>query len=225
MTFVNVGRLSDAPYVESIWHGSSGVDHGFICPVDGRWNLIFTRHFGRVDVSVQGPMTKAMHKIQPEGAEWLVIKFRLGAFMPNVPIQHLVDDVTFLPPAAHRRFWLKGAAWAYPDFENADTFVNRLIRAELIVNDPVVHAMLNDETPGYSIRTIRRRFLQATGLPYKTIHQIERARRAVALLEKGTSILDTVHQLGYFDQPHLTNSLRHYMGQTPAEIVRTRGSN
>jgi hypothetical protein len=34
------------------------------------------------------------------------------------------------------------------------------------------------------------------------------------------SILDTVHQAGYFDQAHLTRSLAYRIGQTPAEIIR-----
>src|SRR5579859_5293941 len=50
--------------------------------------------------------------------------------------------------------------------------------------------------------------------------QIERARYATCLLQQGVSILDTVEQAGYFDQPHLTRSLKHYIGQTPAQILQ-----
>jgi methylphosphotriester-DNA--protein-cysteine methyltransferase len=52
------------------------------------------------------------------------------------------------------------------------------------------------------------------------IRQIERARHAVALLQQGRSILDAVFEAGYSDQPHLTKSLKHFMGQTPAQIIR-----
>jgi hypothetical protein len=61
---------------------------------------------------------------------------------------------------------------------------------------------------------------QATGLTYKTIQQIERARSAVSVLEQGTPILDTAFELGYFDQAHLTNSLKRFIGRTPTEISR-----
>jgi hypothetical protein len=37
-------------------------------------------------------------------------------------------------------------------------------------------------------------------------------------LQQGVSILDTVEQAGYFDQPHLTRSLKYLIGQTPAQI-------
>ena len=50
--------------------------------------------------------------------------------------------------------------------------------------------------------------------------QIERARHAVHLLRSGSSILDVVHEVGYFDQAHLTRSLRHLIGQTPLKLQR-----
>jgi AraC-like DNA-binding protein len=34
------------------------------------------------------------------------------------------------------------------------------------------------------------------------------------------SILDAVYHTGYADQPQLTRSLKHFIGQTPAQIGR-----
>jgi len=48
--------------------------------------------------------------------------------------------------------------------------------------------------------------------------RIERARHAATLLQRGVSIRDTVHQAGYFDQAHLTRSLRRLIGETPAQL-------
>lgn len=75
-----------------------------------------------------------------------------------------------------------------------------------------------------SFSTVRRRFLRATGLRPGTVRQIERARKAELLLKQGQSILDTVYEAGYFDQPHLTRSLKHFLGQTPAQIARMTSS-
>ena len=69
-------------------------------------------------------------------------------------------------------------------------------------------------------RTVRHRFLQATGMTQVQIRQFERAQRAAALLQQGQSILDVVYEADYFDQPHLTRSLKHWIGYTPAEIIR-----
>jgi methylphosphotriester-DNA--protein-cysteine methyltransferase len=66
---------------------------------------------------------------------------------------------------------------------------------------------------------VRHRFLQATGLTQGHIRQVERAKRAAELLRQGSSISDTVYEAGYFDQPHLTRSLKRWIGSTPAQLV------
>jgi AraC-like DNA-binding protein len=38
------------------------------------------------------------------------------------------------------------------------------------------------------------------------------------------SIPDTMYELGYFDQPHLTRALKHFVGFTPAQLLRGRMS-
>lgn len=141
--------------------------------------------------------------------------------MPHLPVKTLLDrqDVT-LPEVSSHSFWLYGSTWELPTFDNADVFVNRLIHPGVLVHDPVVEAAIQGDKPDLSIRSIQYRFLQATGLTHKTIQQIDRAHKAVLLLEQGTPILDTAIGLGYFDQAHLTNSLKRFIGKTPAQIVQ-----
>ena len=124
-----------------------------------------------------------------------------------------------LPGVGERSFCLDGTAWQFPDYENADTFVDRLVREGLLVREPVVDAVLQGQLSDVSARSVQRRFVHATGLSQRAIQQIERARTAMTLLQRGVSILDTVHEAGYYDQPHLTRSLKRLLGQTPAEIV------
>jgi methylphosphotriester-DNA--protein-cysteine methyltransferase len=69
------------------------------------------------------------------------------------------------------------------------------------------------------LRSVQRRFLRATGLTRGTVDQIERARQTVTLLEQGVSIADAIYQAGYADQPHLTRSLKRFIGQTPRQII------
>jgi AraC-like DNA-binding protein len=94
------------------------------------------------------------------------------------------------------------------------------VREELLVRDPVVNAVLRDEARDLSPRTVRHRFLQATGLSKNHIQQIQRAQRAATLLEQGLSIADVVYRAGYADQPHLTRSLKQFVGHTPAQLLR-----
>ena len=102
--------------------------------------------------------------------------------------------------------------------ENVGTFVDRLGRAGILVHEPIADAFHRGRSHSSSLRTAQYRFLRATGLSRRTVRQIERARYAAALLKDGVSILDTVYEAGYSDQSHLTRSLKHYIGRTPAEI-------
>jgi methylphosphotriester-DNA--protein-cysteine methyltransferase len=88
----------------------------------------------------------------------------------------------------------------------------------------VIHTSLRGNPPDLSVRSIQRKFLQTTGLTHGAISQIDRARRATILLQQGASILDAVYQAGYADQPHLTRSLKYYIGQTPAQLIREHDS-
>nr|MBD3885241.1 AraC family transcriptional regulator [Phormidium tenue FACHB-886] len=175
---------------------------------------------GKTIIIARGPETKASEADFPADTEFFGITFKLGTFMPHLPVKTLLDrqDAT-LPEASSNSFWLHGSAWELPTFENADVFVNRLVRQEILVRDPVIEAAIQGHTPDLSIRSLQYRFLEATGLPHKMIQQIERARSAVSLLEQGTPILDTAFELGYFDQAHLTHSLKRFIGKTPAQIA------
>jgi AraC-like DNA-binding protein len=141
--------------------------------------------------------------------------------MPCLPGSKLVDLEIHLPEAAKNSFQLYGENWQFPNFENVDTFVNRLVRQDVLANDQVVSDALHGKTQDLSLRSLQRRFLHVTGLSYKTIQQIERARQALALLKSGVPIPETAYQTGYFDQPHLTKSLKIFAGQTPAEILKS----
>ncbi len=220
MNDVFEGRKSDSPYIEMIWRGRTGSNYTAVCPADVRWNLLFRRQNGRVTVSAEGATTQYVAKSQADSSDFLVIKFRLGVFMPYLPAAKLLNGDATLPEAAFQAFWLNGAAWEFPDYDNAETFVDRMVREGALAADPVVKAALKAPALDVSERTVRRRFLQSTGLTHGAIQQIERAQQAAALLEQGEAILDAVHLAGYADQPHMTRSLKRFIGQTPAQIAR-----
>jgi len=222
MTIIYEERLSDSPYVETITHGHTAGDGSTIRPAAYQWHMVVVRYRGAIQLVVTGPLSSSGVVSWTEGAEVIWIKFRLGVFMPHLPTRTLLDKETILPGAAKKSFWLKGASWQFPDHENTDVFVNRLMHDEVLVCDPLVTSVLQDQQPEVAPRTIRHRFLQTTGLTQNQIYQIERAQQAARLLEQGFSILDTVYQAGYFDQPHLTRALKRWVGHTPAEIIRTR---
>jgi hypothetical protein len=212
-------RPSDSPFVERIWRARS--DHGgpFLSIAMSHWEMVVTKLHGRTTVTVRGPETKATSLHCPAGGEWLGIRFRLGTIMPQLPARALVDAATDLPAMGRHAFWLQGSAWEVPDFDNAEAFVNWLVRDGLLVRVPVVDAALHGELNERSLRTAQRHFVRTTGLTHGAVRRIERARYATILLQQGVPILDAVHEAGHFDQPHLTRSLKHFIGQTPAQIM------
>jgi hypothetical protein len=182
--------------------------------------MVFAKHHGRVHTIFVGPLTTSGVVTYGEGAEILWIKFSLGAFMPHLPPRDFLDVETPMPEAASNSFWLKGSAWQFPDFDNAETFIDRLVREDVLVRDPVVKATLQGRPQAMASRTVRHRFLRATGLTQLHIYQAERAQRAEALLQQGVPLLDTVFEVGYFDQPHMTRALKQFIGHTPGQIVQ-----
>jgi len=172
-------------------------------------------------VTLRGPETVATEAACPAEGDWLGIRFKLGTFMPRLTPVNVMDrrDVT-LPGATSHSFWLDGSAWEYPTFENADTFVERLARKGVIARDFAVDALLRGGPLRLPLRSGQRHFVRSTGITLRALRQIERARYATMLLREGLPILDTVHEAGYFDQPHLTRALKTLIGATPAEISR-----
>ncbi len=193
-----------------------------MCPADGRWNLCFTKTNDKVQVSVKGPISQAFPQTQVAGVEWLVIKFQLGVFLPDISARQYTDGSALLPDAACCSFWLHSDTWQLPDYENADTFVDWLVRDQALRVNPFVTGALQDSPPILADRTLRRHFLETTGLSQTHIRQIERARDAMILLQQDVPILDVVEQLHYADQPHLTRSMKRFMGYTPTQVTGWR---
>ena len=212
-------RFSDSSFIETIWRSQSIRSGSFTSTAGTHWELVLMQHNGQTTITMRGPETRATRAFIPADAEWLGITFQFGTFMPQLPPAMLLDrnDVN-LPVATGKSFWLNSSTWEMPTFENADTFVSRLVHSGVLVRDPLVDDIMQDCPIDLSPRALQYRFQRATGLTRKTAQQIQRAWQANSLLEQGCSILDTTYQLGYFDQSHLTNSLRQYFGKTPAQI-------
>lgn len=214
-------RPSDSPFIERVWRCCSDGEGRFLSVAAGHLELVVTRLVGLTMVTIRGPETRATTVDCPPNGQWFAIRFRFGVYMPQLPTYLLVDrrDVN-LPVASDGTFWLDGARWELPDFEYAETFVARLARRGTIAKDPAVEAVLLGDHQELTARSVQRHFRHAAGITHGHFRQIERARYATNLLRAGCPILDVVDEAGYFDQPHLTRSLRGLIGETPASILR-----
>ncbi len=213
-------RYSDSPLVESVWRSRDQAPGHFISMAETQVSLVVTKYRGQTSITLRGPSTAVSPAEVEAGAEYFGIQFRAGVFLPNLPPSLAMqrNELT-LPEAGSNSFWLDGSVWEYPDYDNADDFAGRLARRGLLTSDPVVKAVLRAEPVDLSVRTVHRRFLYATGLTYGSLYQIERARYAAARLKQGVPVLDVVYQAGYFDQPHMTRSMKRFIGLTPAQIA------
>jgi hypothetical protein len=211
-------RPSPSPYIERVWRSRSHDVSRMTSIATARWDLVVTRRHGLVEVVVRGPESAASPAPVPADATFFGITFSLGTSMPHLPASRFVDDAAEIPDATSRSFWLKGSAWHLPDYDNAETFVQRLVREGVLVSDPVVVGILRGAPPELSERTLQRRVVAATGLTRGAIRQIDRARRAAILIQEGVAAPDVIERLGYFDQPHLARSLTRYVGRTAGRL-------
>lgn len=221
MLFNSEERFSDSPFVERIWRARIERTGSFLSVAASQWEIVVSKYQGETTVTVRGPETKVTPiDVTLVGGEFVGIIFKHGTVLPYLPVDALVDADINLPDASSNSFWLNGSAWQFPNYENVDAFVERLVREEMLIRDPIVGSVLRDEPQGLSPRTIQRRFSWATGLTQGSIRQIERARQATILLQEGISILETVEQMGYSDQAHMTRALKYFMGKTPTQIIQ-----
>lgn len=218
-------RLSDSPFIERIWRTQSAGRFYFTSTAISHWFMALWTQEGQTRIAIHGPKTFSMIAPVPEYADFIGIVLKHGTVMPQLLASQLVNDEIELPAAGtSKSFWLNSRAWQFPTYENADTFIDQLVRYDTLVREPVVDAALHGSLPDLSSRSLQRRVLRATGLSNSAIYQIERARQATLLLQAGMSILDTVFHLGYADQPHLTRALRQLIGLTPAQLTDSRTS-
>ena len=212
-------RPADSPYVETIWRSQSDRAGEFLSVAACHVEMVITRVEGAIHLTMRGPETQSSPAHCPADGEWLGIIFKLGTYMPHLPTHKLVNQDVHLADAGDHTFWLHGAAWEFPTYENVDTFIAKMVREGLLVHEQVVDAALQNRSTDLSLRSVQRRFLHATGLTQGQVSQIERARMATGLLQQGVPILDVVEHGGYADQPHLTRSLKRFVGQTPAQLL------
>jgi hypothetical protein len=214
-------RLSDSPFVERVWRSRSERGGPFLSVAAGHLELVVTRLPGLVMATLRGPETRATTVQCPPDGEWVAIRFRLGVYLPRLPTWRLLDHRSVnLPMTTDGRFWLEGSAWELPGYENAEVLVDRLARQGVIACDPVVGGVLQGDRRRLTPRSIQRHFQHATGLTHGRFRQIERARQAANLLRAGAAVLDVVHDVGYFDQAHLSRSFKSLIGQTPVSVIR-----
>lgn len=216
-------RASDSSWVDTVWTCASERVTEMTSVATACWGLVFWEREGLAYANITGPETRTGTAPVPEGATFVGIEFAVGTSLRSVPAAALVDAGGELLDTTRRSFRLDGARWETPGPDDAEALVDRLVRSGVVVRDPLVTEVRRGHRPATSARTVERRFRTATGLTQGAVRQIERARRASALLSGGVPVGDVVSTLEYFDEPHLARALRRFVGRTARQLREGTG--
>jgi hypothetical protein len=210
----------DIPLVQRVWSARCDGATSFSSAAKGSSMIAFARSGHGVSVHVRGPETRATHLTCPEGWQFFGVELQLGAYLPLFPPTSLADlNDALLPTSSSDRILLDDRDWEMPTEQNVDVFVDRLVRAGLLLFDPLVDEIRHGERPRtLSERTTQIRFRRAVGISRRKLVSIEQAQQAAQHLAAGGSIADAVTVGGYYDQPQLARAMRWATGHTPGEL-------
>jgi hypothetical protein len=206
--------------VQRVWSATCEATTGFSSAVKASSMICFARSRDGVTVHVKGPETMGTLMTCPEGWEFFGVELRLGAYLPLFPPSGLTNfNDVLLPTRPGGRIQLDNRDWEMPTAQNVDVFVERLVRAGLLIFDPLVDEIRHGQRPhGMSERVAQLRFRRAVGISHRKVVSIEQARNAAQLLTSGRSIADVVITGGYYDQAQLARAMRWATGRTPGEL-------
>ncbi len=217
-SFKGQQRKSDSPYVENVWEGTAQRSGMHLTAADAAIDLVCLKRNGVTRLLLSGPTSKVYAEPFDAGDESLTIRLRTGIYLPLANARKLIDAETFLPSAGSGRFWLHGYSFAFPGFDNVETFIEHLARMGLLSqNVPLDNALQNRISP-VTIRTMQRHSLATTGLTMNRIRQIKRAETARSLLSDDDSLIRIAYDVGYSNPAHMTNAFKYFFGQTPSAL-------
>jgi hypothetical protein len=207
---------TDAGIVDRVWRTCSDTQDTMTSAARTCCQLILTRTQGRLSAILRGPETRVSTAPVPPDAEFLGIRFRLGAVLRPHHAASIVDGYVPLPVTDSGRVVIGGEDWEVPTYENVEYFVRRLQGAGLLVRS---HLRGEEHVAGQaeghrSRRTLQRRYVAIAGLSQAAVTQIDRANAAATMLRDGIDWRTVVEALGFFDQAHLGHALRRYVGYT-----------
>ena len=185
-------RPSTSPSVERVWRARSTLGGPFTSIAAANVELVVERSEQRTTLTLRGPESAASTAVCPPETTWLGIRLRVGTYFGSMPSGSIRDgrDMTFDvqdDTVALRH----GTTLPLPRFDDAEAFVQGLVAAGFLRRDALVESVVSNGRvldQGASHRTVQRRFAWVTGLTRRAFVQIERARFATHLLQRGADI-------------------------------------
>ena len=213
-----ITRPADSPFVHSITHWTIGTDDTAIATPDGCWDFVVLKRDTQTTILLTGQTTIAVPLNFAPGDEIMTISFKASAFLAFITSSALLDHAIILSKT-HNSVQLASDVFEIPTFANAEAFAQSLVSKGHLYQDDVVEALLANHPLAYSPRSVQRHFMRTTGMTYTYFRQIQRARRAAALLQSGHLASEVAYESGYADQAHMSRSLKRILGQTPTVLA------
>lgn len=212
-------RSSDDPLIDLIMVGEIAASALVHRPAEPRWHLIVLDGPGPDRVILAGPKSASDAFEVPADVRGTWIQLRLGTHVSGMRMSDLVDTEITLADRGRRTFELRGSRVEIQEEDDAEAMVGQLVRDGVLAFDPIVARVLSGANPTVPERTVRHRVRSATGQSREHIRQIERAKQAAALITTtGLPLAVVAAEAGYTDQPHLTRSIKRWLGRTPAQL-------
>lgn len=217
-SFSGQKRLSDSPYVESVWEGVSTRDGVHLTAADGTFDLTFQTRRGNTRLLLSGPGSRSQTTTFQAGDIVLVIRLRTGVHLPFFSTRQWVNIDQYLPNATEASFWLQNTAVTFPTFNTVETFIDKLAKKGFVHRNIIVEDALKGRPPRVGSRTVQRHFLMATGMTHNHILQIRRAEKARNLLAGNHTLTQIAYACGYSNPGHMTNAFNHFFGLSPRAL-------
>jgi AraC-like DNA-binding protein len=132
----------------------------------------------------------------------------------GIPSTTMLNQTQMLPMTSPDTFIMQGKTWKMPTYEKVDQFVAEQERQGLLQADLIIRDVLENKRVGMSIRSVQRHFTKTIGMSPRRVRQIDSARKAVKLLQRGYTLSEVAYELDYADLPHMTRMLRRFTGYT-----------
>lgn len=214
----HTSRPSSHPWIDTVWQTvclSNGI---YKSTPDGSWDLILSvAPDGRSAVFLSGQATEPVEVPYVEGEHSVVISFAAHVYLAHDRQVRTGAAIRFLD-VREDKFLLDGVELPLPTFLDAESLVDRMIAAGLLLSDDVVARAFTEQPKAASKRSVQGHFKNTTGITQKDFQLIRRAQEAVRRLKAGQSGAAVAFDLGYTDQPHMIRSIKKIMGSLPSNL-------
>lgn len=214
----HTSRSSPHAWIDTVWQTLCLSDGIYRATPDGSWDLILSvAPGGASTVFLSGQATEPVEVPYLEGEHSVVISFAAHVYLAGdrdvrtgaaIRLLDVNEDV----------FLLDGVELPLPTFANAESLVDEMIAAGLLLSDDIVAKAFTAKPKAASKRSVQQHFKTTTGITQKDFQLIRRAQEAVRRLKDGQAAAAVAIDLGYTDQPHMIKSIKKIMGALPSNL-------